>query len=106
MKKFWNELKLRFQEQLRVVGKYDLNNHNNYLSKRRKFADIDIAKDFQKRTYEKNIAAKEELIKNQNVDINSMSLVQLEEYRELQKKKEKEEKESDIYQKVILTDVE
>ncbi len=99
-----NELKLRFQEQLRVVGKYDLNNANNYLSKRRKFADVDIAKDFQKRTYEKDLAAKEEFIKNQKVDINSMSLVQLEEYRELQIKKEQEE--SDIYQKVILTDTE
>ena len=106
MKKFWNELKLRFQEQLRVVGKGDLNNPNSYLAKRRKFNDIDVAKDFEKRIIQKNKNLSEDFIKNQMIDINKMSLNQLEEYRSAQKLKEKEEKESDLNQKIILRDVE
>lgn len=104
MKLFWNELKLKFKEQLRVVGKYDLNKAEDYLVKRRKFKDIDIAKDFEKRLKEKKVEDMLEKLENQNLDLNSMSLSQLEEHREKEKEKEEQEKESDLYQKVVLKD--
>ena len=106
MKKFWNELKLRFQEQLRVVGKGDLNNANTYLAKRRKFHDIDLAKDFEKLTIQKSKILREEFIKNEKIDINKMSLTQLEMYRSDQKLKENENNESDLDKKMILSDIE
>jgi hypothetical protein len=105
MKKFWNELKLRFKEQLRVTGKYDLNKPNEYLVKRRNFKDIDITKDFEKRLMEKRKMEVNEKIENKLIDLNTMSLTELEEYRSNKKIKESEEKKSDLYQKTVLTDI-
>ncbi len=104
MKTYLNEIKLKFREMLRVVGKGDLNKPNEYLVKRRKFKDIDITKDFEKRL---NIKKKEdmyEMIANESIDITKMSLGELEEYRENIIKKEEEEKKSDLYKKVVLKD--
>ncbi len=105
MKVFWNDLKLKFKEQLRVVGKYDLNKPNDYLVKRRKFKDIDIAKDFEKRLIEKSKIDQQENIENKQIQLENMSLTELESYRENKKEKENEEKESDLYQKIVLRDL-
>ena len=104
MKVFWNELKLKFKEQLRVTGKYDLNKPNEYLVKRRKFKDIDITKDFETRLSQKVQKDAKNKIEEIGVDLNRMSLAELEEYRDKKVAREEEEKKSDLYQKVILRD--
>jgi hypothetical protein len=106
MKVFWNDLKLKFKEQLRVVGKYDLNKPNDYLVKRRKFVDIDISKDFEKRLMEKSKADQIKNIENKQLKLENMNLDQLEAHREKIIKDEEDEKNSDLYKKVILRDVE
>jgi hypothetical protein len=107
MKVFWNDLKLKFKEQLRVVGKYDLNKPNDYMVKRRQFKDIDISKDFEKRLNIKKMEQAHENIEKKQMQLqyDKMSLDQLESYRDTLKKKEEEEKKSDIYQKVLIQDV-
>lgn len=107
MKVFWNDLKLKFKEQLRVVGKYDLNKPNDYMVKRRQFKDIDISKDFEKRLNIKKIEQAQQNIEKKRIQLqyDKMSLDQLETYREDLKKKEEDEKTSDLYQKVLIQDV-
>ena len=105
MKLFWNELKLKFKEQLRVVGKGDLNKADDYLVKRRKFNDIDVTKDFEKRLNVKKFEDIRESMVNESRDLTTMNLSELEEYRENLKKKEESDSQSDIYQKILLDDV-
>jgi hypothetical protein len=105
MKLFWNELKLKFKEQLRVVSKGDLNKADDYLVKRRSFKNLDITKDFERRLHIKKIEDEKHKFENELVDLNKMSLSELEAYREKMKDKEEEDKKSDIYQKVVLTDI-
>jgi hypothetical protein len=104
MKVAWNELKLKFKEQLRVIGKYDLNKPNEYLVKRRNFKDMDISKDFEKRLSIKKFEETIERLENQ-VKLNEMTLDQLEAYRDKKIEKEEKEKTEDIYQKVVLHDM-
>ena len=105
MKKVWNELKLKFKEQLRITGKFDINPADSYLVKRRRYEDIDIAKDFEKRLRIKTKEDQKEYIKDKSLNFESMSLQELEEYRKEKVMKEEEEKKSDLYQKIILGDI-
>jgi hypothetical protein len=105
MKKFWNNLKLGFKEQLRIVGKFDINPKDNYMVKKRKFEDVDIAKDFEKRLREKTIEDVKDYQEEQMMDFDKMSLEELENFRKGKINKEEEEKKSDIYQKIIVQDI-
>ena len=105
MKVAWNDLKAKFKEQLRVVGKYDLNKPNDYLVKRRQFKDIDISKDFERRLMSKKILEEQEKKDAHSISLELMTLDQLEAYREKLVIKEESEKKEDIYQKVILRDL-
>jgi hypothetical protein len=104
MKAAWNEIKLKFKEQLRVVGKYDLNKPNEYLVKRRKFQDMDISKDFERRLSIKKREDSLERLENQ-IKLEDMTLDQLEAYRDKKIKKEESEKKDDIYNKIVLHDI-
>jgi hypothetical protein len=105
MKLFWKELKLKFNEQLRVVGKFDLNKTNEYLVKRRKFKDVDLTKDFEKRLNLKRIEDEMDIFEEESKDLDNMNLNELELYREKIKNKEEEDKKSDLYQKIVLRDI-
>ena len=105
MKLFWKELKLKFNEQLRVVGKFDLNKTNEYLVKRRKFKDVDLTKDFEKRLNLKRIEDEMDIFEEESKDLDKMNLNELELYREKIKNKEEEDKKSDLYQKIVLRDI-
>lgn len=100
MKKYLNDLKLQFKEQIRVAGKIELMPRQE--SKRRSFKDIDITKDFENRLHEKKKQDQINLMKKEMIDYSNMSLAQLEEYREHETEKEEQEKQSDLYNKILL----
>ncbi len=105
MKKYVNELKLKLKEQLRVIGRGDLNKPEDYLVKRRKFNDVDIAKDFEKRLHDKSSADYKKLLELEGKDLAGMSLEELEEYNSQISESEESDKSSEIYNKMILTDI-
>lgn len=99
----WNNFKLYLRERLRITSKIEFTYPGKYLVKRRKYEDFVTVKNFENKL---ELKAKKDLEKlKKEPEINSLTLTELENYRESSKESELKDKKSDVYQKILIEGV-